>query len=56
MRIDFSRAIPRRLRERIALGQISGGDYERSIIVLTSDHGDSLGEDGRWGHAYTVFP
>lgn len=32
------------------------GLYDRSIIVLTSDHGDSLGEDGRWGHAYTVFP
>jgi hypothetical protein len=32
------------------------GLYERSIIVLTADHGDSLGEDGRWGHAYTLFP
>ncbi len=30
--------------------------YERSIIILTADHGDSLGEDGRWGHAYTLFP
>jgi hypothetical protein len=30
--------------------------YDESIIVLTSDHGDSLGEEGRWGHAYTVFP
>ena len=27
------------------------GMYDDSIIVLTSDHGDSLGEDGRWGHA-----
>ncbi len=27
-----------------------------SIVVLTADHGDSLGEDGRWGHAYTIFP
>ena len=32
------------------------GRYERSIIILTSDHGDSLGEEGRFGHAYTLFP
>jgi hypothetical protein len=32
------------------------GMYDDSIIVLTSDHGDSLGEDGRWGHAYTIYP
>jgi arylsulfatase A-like enzyme len=32
------------------------GLYENSIVVLTSDHGDSLGEEGRWGHAYTMFP
>ena len=32
------------------------GLYDHSIIVLTADHGDSLGEDGRWGHAYTLFP
>ena len=30
--------------------------YDDSVIVLTSDHGDSLGEEGRWGHAYTIFP
>lgn len=30
--------------------------YDHSLIVLTSDHGDSLGEGGRWGHAYTIFP
>ncbi|HEV8416535.1 MAG TPA: sulfatase-like hydrolase/transferase [Bryobacteraceae bacterium] len=30
--------------------------YDESIIVLTSDHGDSLGEDGHWGHAYTIYP
>ncbi|PIR18647.1 MAG: hypothetical protein COV48_06365, partial [Elusimicrobia bacterium CG11_big_fil_rev_8_21_14_0_20_64_6] len=30
--------------------------YDKSIVVLTSDHGDSLGEGGRWGHAYTLFP
>ncbi|MFI5344897.1 MAG: sulfatase-like hydrolase/transferase [Elusimicrobiota bacterium] len=32
------------------------GIYDDSVVVLTSDHGDSLGEDGRWGHAYTLFP
>jgi hypothetical protein len=30
--------------------------YEETIVVFTSDHGDSLGEDGRYGHAYTIFP
>ena len=30
--------------------------YENSIIVLTSDHGDSLGEGQRWGHGFTAFP
>jgi hypothetical protein len=30
--------------------------YDNSIIVLTSDHGDSLGEDGNWGHAFWLFP
>ncbi len=32
------------------------GLYDNSVIVLTADHGDSLGEQGRWGHAYTIFP
>jgi arylsulfatase A-like enzyme len=32
------------------------GIYDDSVIVVTSDHGDSLGEMGRWGHAYTIFP
>lgn len=30
--------------------------YDDSIVVFTSDHGDSLGEDGRFGHAYTIYP
>lgn len=30
--------------------------YERSIIIVTSDHGDSLGEGSRWGHANLLFP
>jgi arylsulfatase A-like enzyme len=24
--------------------------------VLTSDHGEIVGEDGRWGHSYHMFP
>ena len=32
------------------------GLYDNSVVILTADHGDSLGEDGRWGHSYTVFP
>jgi hypothetical protein len=32
------------------------GLYDRSIIIITSDHGDSLGEEGRWGHAYFLYP
>jgi Sulfatase len=32
------------------------GRYDNSIIVLASDHGDSLGENGRWGHAMWLFP
>ena len=32
------------------------GLYDDSVIVLTADHGDSLGESRRWGHSYTMFP
>lgn len=34
----------------------SRGLYENSVVILTSDHGDSLGEEGRWGHSYWMFP
>jgi Sulfatase len=34
----------------------ASGSFDNSIIILTSDHGDSLGEGGRMGHAYTLFP
>lgn len=30
--------------------------YDNSIVILTSDHGESLNEDGRWGHNYWMFP
>ena len=29
--------------------------YDNSVIALTSDHGDSLGEGLRWGHSSTLF-
>jgi hypothetical protein len=29
---------------------------DNSIVIITADHGDSLGEEGRWGHAYFVVP
>jgi len=32
------------------------GLYDRSLIVLTSDHGEMLGEDGRFGHSTHLFP
>jgi arylsulfatase A-like enzyme len=32
------------------------GIYDNSIIILTSDHGDDLGEGGRWGHGYYLYP
>jgi len=30
--------------------------YDDSIIVFTTDHGDSLGENGNWGHGVTIYP
>jgi sulfatase-like protein len=30
--------------------------FDDSLIVVTADHGDSLGEDGRWGHGAAGFP
>jgi hypothetical protein len=32
------------------------GVFDRSVIVLTGDHGEMLGEDRQWGHAYYLFP
>jgi hypothetical protein len=34
----------------------TSGLYHNSIIVLTADHGDSLGEDGHWGHVNSISP
>jgi arylsulfatase A-like enzyme len=32
------------------------GLYDRSLIILTADHGELLGEDGRWGPSYYMTP
>lgn len=32
------------------------GWYDSSVVVLTADHGEMLGEDGFWGHVYYLFP
>jgi len=32
------------------------GLYDESVVILTSDHGDSLGEEARWGHAHFIVP
>lgn len=34
----------------------SRGIYDDSIIILTADHGDSLGEGGHWGHGNAIYP
>jgi len=34
----------------------AAGLYERSVVILTADHGESLGEDGRWGHGNALHP
>jgi hypothetical protein len=30
--------------------------YDDSVIIVTSDHGDLLGEEGRWGHSMWLYP
>ena len=45
----------------LAFGQFiaslkSKGTYDNSIVILTSDHGDWLGEYGRWGHGESLAP
>lgn len=34
----------------------ANGIYDDSIVIFTADHGDSLGEEGRFGHSYTLYP
>jgi hypothetical protein len=35
---------------------VQRGLYDDSIIIITSDHGDSIGERGNWGHQFWLFP
>jgi hypothetical protein len=30
--------------------------YDDSIVILTADHGDAYGEEGRWAHAFYFSP
>jgi hypothetical protein len=32
------------------------GLFDNSVIILSADHGDSLGEEGRWGHRTYLVP
>jgi glucan phosphoethanolaminetransferase (alkaline phosphatase superfamily) len=34
----------------------SRGQYDNSVIILTSDHGDATGELGRGSHSLTIYP
>jgi hypothetical protein len=34
----------------------NAGLYDNSVILITSDHGESLGEGGNWGHQFWLFP
>ena len=38
------------------MNYLEGRSCRENIIILTSDHGDSLGTDGRWGHEFYLFP
>jgi arylsulfatase A-like enzyme len=30
------------------------GELDNTIVIITADHGEELGEHGRWGHAYAL--
>ena len=32
------------------------GLYDDSVVVVTADHGDALGENGAWGHGVKMMP
>jgi phosphoglycerol transferase MdoB-like AlkP superfamily enzyme len=34
----------------------SRGLYDKSIIIVTSDHGDATGEFGRYSHSLSIYP
>ncbi|QGN06525.1 hypothetical protein Hrd1104_03895 [Halorhabdus sp. CBA1104] len=42
------------LIERLIARLKSLGEYENTVIVLFGDHGDLIGEDGMFGHSYSL--
>ena len=36
--------------ERLWARLAAGGDLERTVVAVTSDHGEEFGEHGHWGH------
>jgi arylsulfatase A-like enzyme len=32
-----------------------GGLYDESLVIVTSDHGDLLGQHGQMGHGFHLF-
>ncbi len=41
--------------ERVFRALRSSGEWDRTLVVATSDHGESLGEHGEHTHAYTLY-
>ncbi len=41
--------------ERIFQGLRTSGEWDRTLVVATSDHGESLGEHGEQTHSYTLY-
>jgi len=42
--------------ERLVGGLKDRGLWDNTILIITSDHGEELGEHGSWGHALGLFP
>ncbi len=38
------------------LKSINKRRFDNSIIIITSDHGEALGEQNHWGHNFSVYP
>ena len=59
------RDVPDRYRQEVkradeAVGELIAtlkdrGLWDQSLVVFTSDHGEALGENGRFGHVQTLF-
>jgi arylsulfatase A-like enzyme/Tfp pilus assembly protein PilF len=41
--------------ERIFRALRTSGEWDRTLVIATSDHGESLGEHGERTHAYTLY-